>query len=278
MQLVATVRQAADVDAAVSALVTVAGMTAAEARMRLAPEPPALLARLPADRAAALVEALGRAGVVALAIDEDVPSDADRFQVRSFAFEDAGAHFTARSGATLTLAWAEVRLVLRGLRTARTTIEHTETSRTVSMGRAVLTGGLVMTKKTSSTVHGSEEDCEQFVLVHGDGGERVILGEETVEFSGLGPLLQPARAANIGVVAQELKRRAPRAFHDDRLVRLGRRGLPFVLGGEHTVRAGDSEVRRSETRGSVDVLAEVLDRAVRAGLLGASGRPPRSGR
>jgi hypothetical protein len=278
MQLVATVRQAANVDAAVAALVTAAGMTAAEARMRLAPEPPALLARVPADRAAALVEGLGRAGLVALAIEESVPAESDRFSARSFVFEDTGARFTARSGETLTLPWDTVRLVLRGVRAARTTTEHTETTRKFSVGRAVLTSGLVMTRKTTSTVHGLQESSEQLVLVHGDAGERVILGEATVEFSGLGPLLQPARTANMGVIAEELKRRAPRAFHDDRLVRLGRRALPFVLGGEHAVRSGDSEVRRSDTRGSIDVLAEVLDRAVRTGLLGGAGHPTVGGR
>ncbi len=273
MQLVASVRQPRDIEVAVSTLVTAAGMTAAEARMRLAPEPPALLARLPPDRAGALVEALGRAGLVALAIDEDVPADAERFKARSFVLDDGEGRFIARSGETLTLPWDAVGVVLRGLRTARTTTEHTETTRKLSMGRAVLTGGLVMTRKTTSTVRGGHEDTEQFILVHGEAGERIILAEETLEFSGLGPLLQPARTANMGVLTQELKRRAPRAFHDERLVRLGRRALPFVLGGEHTVRSGDAELRRTDTRGSVDVLAEVLDRAVRAGLLGQVGNP-----
>jgi hypothetical protein len=267
MQLVATVNQATDLESAVSVLVTHAGMSAAEARMRLAPEPPALLARLPEDRAAGLVAALVEAGLPALAIDEHVPSDADRFQVRSFVFEAAAARLTARDGEVLTLPWDEVRVVLRGVRTERTTSEHTETSTRLSPGRAVLTGGLVMTKKTTSTVRGSEESSEQFVLVHGRGGERVMLAENVLELSGLGALLQPARTANMGVLAQELRRRTPQAFHDDRLVRLGRRALPFVLGGEAVARSGATEVRRTATRGSVDVLAEVLDRAVQAGLL-----------
>lgn len=275
MQLVATVRPAPDPEAAVATLVTAAGMSAAEARMRLAPEPPALLARLPADRAAALVAALGRAGVVALAVDEDLPGRRERFQTRSFVLEDAAARFTARNGETLGLAWDTVRLVLRGLRTARTTTEHSETTRKLSVGRAVLTGGLMMTRKTTSTVRGSQEETEQLVLVHGEAGERVLLAEGMLEFSGLGPLLQPARTANMGVLAAELKRRAPRAFHDDRLLRLGRRALPFVLGGEHAVRSGDAALQRTETHASVDVLAEVLDQAVRAGLLGPAGVPPR---
>ena len=268
MHLVATVQPVPELEAAAGALVEAAGMTAAEARMRLAPEPPAILARLPAERARAVVAALARAATKALAIDDDVPTDTDRFRVRSFALGESGARFTNRGGETLELQWDTVRLVLRGIRSERTTTAHTESRTQFSLGRTVLSGGLVLTKKTSSTVHGHEESAEQFILVHGEAGERVLLSERTLEFTGLGPLLQPARTANLGVLAQELKRHAPRAFHDDRLLRLGRRALPFVVGGDRTVRAGESEVRKQDTRGSVDVLAEVLDRAVREGLLG----------
>jgi len=116
VHLVATVLQPKSVDEAVSALVTAAGMTPAEARMRLAPEPPALLARLPPDRAGSLVQALAQSGLAALALEEAVPTDADRFQARSFAFQPEGLGVTARSGATLTLAWDAIRLVLRGVR------------------------------------------------------------------------------------------------------------------------------------------------------------------
>lgn len=258
MHLVASIRPASDLDAAVDALVASAAMTRAEARMRLAPEPPALLARVPAEDAIRVVAELGRAGLPALSLEEDVPSDADRFQVRSFAFEQGSGQFTSRIGETLAVPWDDVRLVLRGVRTSRTTTEHTETRQKLAPGRAVLTGGLVLTKKTTSTVRNVQEDSEQFLLVHTDAGLRLFLGEEALEFSGLGPLLQPARTANLGVLAQEVWRRTPRAFHDDRLLRLGRRALPFVLAGGP---------RRSDTRGVVDVLAEVLDQAVRAGLL-----------
>jgi hypothetical protein len=258
MHLVASIRPASDLEAAVAALVASAAMTKAEARMRLAPEPPALLARVPPEDAARVVGELGRAGLPALAIDEDVPSDSGRFQVRSFAFEAGAGQFTSRTGESLAVPWDDVRLVLRGVRASRTITEHTETRQKLSPGRAVLTGGLVFTKKTTSTVRSVQEDSEQFLLLHTDAGPRLFLGEQALEFSGLGPLLQPARTANLGVLMQELRRRTPRAFHDDRLLRLGRRALPFVLGGS---------AARSDTRSSVDVLAEVLDQAVRTGLL-----------
>ncbi|HET9158098.1 MAG TPA: hypothetical protein VFN91_15605 [Myxococcaceae bacterium] len=258
MHLVASIRPAADLEAAVAALEASAAMTKAEARMRLAPEPPALLARLSPEDAAAVVTALGQAGLPALAVDEDVALDSERFQVRSFAFEPGAGRFTSRTGDVLAVPWDDIRLVLRGVRTSRTTTEHTETQRKLAPGRAVLTGGLMFTKKTTTTVRNVQEDSEQFLLLHSDAGPRLILAEQTLEFSGLGPVLQPARTANLGVLEQELRRRTPRAFHDDRLLRLGRRRLPFILGGNE---------RRSDTRGVVDVLAEVLDQAVRTGLL-----------
>jgi len=258
MHLVASIRPASDLEAAVAALVASAAMTKAEARMRLAPEPPALLARLPQEDATRVVTELGRAGLPALALDEDVSSDSQRFQVRSFSFEAGSGQFTSRTGETLAVPWDDVRLVLRGARTSRTTTEHTETRQKLAPGRAVLTGGLVFTKKTTSTVRNVHEDSDQFLLLHTDA-LRLILGEHLLEFSGLGPLLQPARTANLGVLMQELRRRTPQAFHDDRLLRLGRRALPSVLGG--------SGERRSDTRSSVDVLAALLDQAVRTGLL-----------
>jgi hypothetical protein len=72
-----------------------------------------------------VTELLG-AGLPALALDEDVPSDSDRFQVRSFAFEPGAGHFTSRTGEPLAVPWDDVRLVLRGVRASRTTTEHTE--------------------------------------------------------------------------------------------------------------------------------------------------------
>jgi hypothetical protein len=259
MHLVASIGPAADLEAAVSALVASAGMTRAEGRMRLAPEPPALLARLPAGEAARVVAELRSAGLQALAVEEDVPSDRDRFLVRSFAFEAGSGRFVSPSGESLAVAWDEVRLVLRGVRTSRTATEHTETTVKFAPGRAVLTGGLVLTKKTTSTTRDVQWDSEQFLLLHSTAGHRLLLGEHTLEFSGLGPLLQSARTTNLGVLAHELMKRTPQAFHDHRLIRLGRRALPFILGGGNE--------RRSNTHAAVDVLAEVLDRAVRTGLL-----------
>jgi hypothetical protein len=116
MHLVASIRPAADLEAAVAALVTSAAMTQAEAADAARPGTAgAARARSAEDAARVVTELLG-AGLPALALDEDVPSDSDRFQVRSFAFEAGSGHFTSRTGETLAVPWDDVRLVLRGVR------------------------------------------------------------------------------------------------------------------------------------------------------------------
>jgi hypothetical protein len=75
MKLVAIVRTPSSLDEAARAVADAAGVTLAEARMRLAPEPPALLARLEAEEASRLVAALRKAGLSALAVDARCPTD-----------------------------------------------------------------------------------------------------------------------------------------------------------------------------------------------------------
>ena len=73
MELVAIARAPARPDDAARAVAQAAGLTLAEARMRLAPEPPALLARLESAEAGALVGGLRRLGLAALSVDARVP-------------------------------------------------------------------------------------------------------------------------------------------------------------------------------------------------------------
>ena len=93
--------------------------------MRLAPEPPALLARLEAGRADALVAALRAAGLAALSVDSEVPSDRDRLVAARFVLSEADAVFTPRIGEALAVAWTDVLAILRGLRVARRETERT---------------------------------------------------------------------------------------------------------------------------------------------------------
>jgi hypothetical protein len=68
-------------------------------------------------------------------------------------------------------------------------------------------------------------------------------------------------------LARRLRERAKGAFHDERLLRLGRQPLPFVASDGWSSRAGASTTTRSDTSGSLDVLAEAMRRALVEGLL-----------
>ncbi|MGZ3461375.1 MAG: hypothetical protein ACXU86_23030, partial [Archangium sp.] len=88
-----------------------------------------------------------------------------------------------------------------------------------------------------------------------------------LDFSCLGAAMQPTRMANMAMLARLLRDKAPRAFYDERLLRLGRRPLPLFAGGESHAQTGKTSQKRLDTSSGLDVLAEVLWRAVEAGLL-----------
>lgn len=266
MKLVAIARAPARPGEAAAVLAEASGVALAEARMRLAPEPPAILARLEPDRADALVAALREAGLAALAVPERVPTDDDRVVARFLSLDEAGATFTSRSGDSMRTEWPDVLAVLRGVRSSRSDVERVEKVRNFSLGMAVATGGLKMTRTSTGTAQSSEESSEQVILVYGRDGRAALLAERALDFSCLGTGMSPSSTGNMVELARRLREKGSGAFHDNRLLRLGRRPLPFLARGESRSRSGTTTVTRTDTTGSLDVLAEVIRQALVEGL------------
>ena len=267
MKLVASVRVATRPDEAARALADAAGLALAEARMRLAPEPPALLARLDPGQADLLVTALRKAGLAALAVDARCPADKDRVVARAFALDEAGVTFTPRFGDSTVFEWKDVTAILRGARASRLEVQRTERTKSFSVGTAVATGGLKMTRTSTKTVRSSEEEMEQVILVYPGDGRAAVLAEGQLEFSCLGAGMQPSSTANMLELARRLRERARSAFYDERLLRLGRRPLPFVAALESRSQTPTSSATRTDTSDALDTLAEVMRRALLEGLL-----------
>jgi hypothetical protein len=97
-------------------------------------------------------------------------------------------------------------------------------------------------------------------------GSVASLAEASLDFTGLGAL-QPSRTANLLELTRRLRDGAKSARYDDRLVRLGRRSLPFGGLKEQRVATGSSTTLHTDTAGTVDILAELLWQAQRAGLI-----------
>ncbi len=267
MKLVAVVRASDRPEQAVQALAEGTGLTLAEARMRLAPEPPVLVARLERDQGDALVASLRASGLAALAVDDSCPTDRDAVLVHRFALADAGGTFTPRSGQSVEVAWTQVAAILRGLRASRTDVQRTEKSKSFSIGRAVLTGGLVASRTSTTSTRSSSESTEQLVLLYLRDGRALRLAEQELEFSCLGPAMRPSSTGNMVELAGRLRARAGGAFYDERLLRLGRRPLPFVIDGGSRTTTAQIVTTRSDTSSTLDVLAEVMWRALLEGLL-----------
>jgi len=195
-------------------------------------------------------------------------SDAERLVARTFQLGPDAGSFTARSGASVELPWREATVILRALTVTRGGTEHTSKSKKFDLGMAVATGGFKFSKTVEKTEKTQHQESEHLILVYGASGQQVSLRELSLDFSCLGKAaMQPVRNQNIGVLARLLKERAPHAFYDERLLRLGPRPLPFVSGGEIRTAAGGVVQTRSSTATGVDVLAEALRKGVSEGLL-----------
>jgi hypothetical protein len=269
MKLVAMVQRPTHPDEAVRAVADAAGLTLAEARMRLAPEPPAVLARLEAEKAGALVNALRKAGLAALAIDLPAPSDNERTVARSVRLDDTGLTIEPRAGAgdPLEIAWSDVAAVLRAVRSSRAESETTEKSRRLALGTAIMTGGLKMTRTHEKRVHASEEAVEQVIFVIARSGTCAMLAESRLDFSCLGHGMQPSSTANMLEITRRLRERAKDALYDERLVRLGRRPLPFLATTDVRVQSGSTKTTVTDTSGTLDVLVEIMHQGLREGLI-----------
>lgn len=267
MRLVALLRPPQRPEDVARLLAETVAIPVAQARMRLSPEPPALLARLPDPEAAALCDQLRSAGLIVLDCDAEVPGDGDRTVARTLELGEEAVTFAPRSGDSLRIPYEEIQVILRGLRAQREETSHTEERRRLSVGMAVASGGLKLTRKEKKTVRSSEEETEQALLVYGPPGACAAIYDGEMLFTCLGSAMQPSKLGNMVALTRLLRERAPRAAYDDRLLRLGRRALPFVADREEREGGSATTRLRSDTTPALDVLAEILRRAFADGLL-----------
>lgn len=195
------------------------GSTPYETRLVLAAGLPAIVL-VAADKSRAL-EVLGSIrgrGHEGLAFDTSaVVASGAMFSPRRFHFEaDA---MIADAPEVQRLAYGQVAALLRAshqIRIERTT-QHKE--KKFSAGRALLTGGLVMTKTRETTETTRTEHRQQVLYIFRKGGAPPwLLREEGTRYDGLGDKMAATEHANFLVTVELLRGLAPAAAYDDRLV------------------------------------------------------------
>lgn len=209
--------------ALMSDIASVTGLSAADVRTRMAGVAPwVLVVSANADPLAEAQNALSKLQVRAMVCDPAVaPSDADRVIVRSLAIGPSYIKATDGAGQEHTCALQNVAMIQRGTRSS-TSVQTTKTTeRKFSAGRALLTGGLSLTKKEVIEQTKKTETNERFVLVaRNDGEGDFMLYERRLNYQFLGAGMQASSYANLESVVALLKSHTAKDI-DDRLAMPG---------------------------------------------------------
>jgi hypothetical protein len=208
-------------DALAVRLAAVLGRTLLEARSRVSePEggPSVLTTFAEAADAESYAEELRSRGFeVSVLRPEEIEAEEERFAVRSFRLGERSLTAQSRQGGTVEVAWSDVRLLLRGIVRVEHRKVRTEEHRELSLGRAVLTGGLMVTKKVKTSKHEVLVESHGFLHLYTASGPPLAFHQSDLNFAGLGTALQPAMAANFARLISALRQASPQAVYDERL-------------------------------------------------------------
>jgi hypothetical protein len=203
-------------------LAEVLGASVYDARLRIraAEGGPGVAAVFPTrEEAQACSRFLREKGIQTVVLDpERIETDSRRFLVRSFAFGCEGVEVISRLGEALEIPFADVDLILRGTAINQQTELETVREKKFSLGRAVMSGGLVMTKATKTTQESTSEKRENFLQIYAGALPPIVFRESALLYDSLGPVMKQSRQLNFNFVAQELKENCPAAVFDDRLM------------------------------------------------------------
>ncbi len=219
MFVVALLSLGTPVEAEVPLLAAALGRTAFEARQVLAQPLPVVLWRSPDDaRAQAMATALrGRGHVVAVGDEAALPAHAALQRVRDFELTTAALVSVSPEGKRSALPWAHLRALVRAAHTASGQAVEVTRGRTFSMGRALVTQGLSVSKETVKEERHATQERDPVLYLFHSGGPPWLLSEQGLRYGGLGAGLQPVRAANFEAVVAAVRAHAPSVPYDERL-------------------------------------------------------------
>ena len=236
----------------VQALAAALGITAFEVRQRLIGGGPAVVARF-ADphQAGTLAAKLRQCGVAAFVVDAaEVRGRGERFVVRRFELDAARLLVESIDGESAAIPYAEVELLLPAIGVTSQAETVTVTERKLSLGATIMTGGIPMMKKVERKEEVRAEEREKSLFLYAGSRPVVVFRQNGMTYDGLGAAMKQSRELNFGHLTAELRRLAPAAAYDERL--LQRAGQVRVLG------ALDPDT-------SLDLAAGILARSLRAG-------------
>jgi len=234
---------------AIPRVAQLAGLAPSDATRLLAGTFPRVLLRAVANPDG-LLTALAAEGFLAWASDPaQVPTDDRRVIVRGLTWTADGFLAQDAQGAIHACPFAAVWLIQRGARTHSSTEVEKTTTRKLNLGMAVLSGGLIMTKKVTQTTERTTQAKEPFLLVQrADATPDLMIYEHRMSYQCLGAEMGPGTLANLGLLTAKFEALCPHAPLDDRVGRPGFvAGLPLM--GVDAVDLGLHLVAEARLRG-----------------------------
>jgi hypothetical protein len=216
------------------------------------PPPVPLLRTDDRARALALLAKLRERGHEAVACDASAVVAADAMtQLRAFRLEADALVVTSATVEPERVAWGDVVALVRAMHRTRT--EHVEKSseRKFSLGRAAMSGGVLMTKTVTNATKHTNEEREQVLYVFRRGAAPLLVTQSRARYDGLGADLRPSQIENFATLIRLLRERTPDAVYDERLL-APRPGLDRVRAG-----AASGSVSASSSDG-IDLLAHLI--------------------
>ena len=251
MYIVAALSWQKDEAEVAGTIAAILGILVYEARQRIAGGGPAVLACLADPRqAATLAHRLSLAGVPALVIDrEEVRQQRQPFRVCRFRLDAPALWVESVDGESCAITYGSIELLLVATCSVPAQSTATVTERKFSLGKTLLAGGVPMSKKVTREVTVSSDVRDETLWLYAQGRGPVIFDRSALNYEGLGSAMQMSRDLNFVYLRKELRRLAPQAGYDERL--LNRAGLIRLLGSILSPEA------------DLDLACEILARALR---------------
>ncbi len=260
MFIVAVTRWGPGLDQQLPELAKTLGLFAYDLRMRLSGPLPVVVARMAKrDDASRLMAQLRGWGHGAVGCEQGSVFDAaSMHQPREFAFEGSLLRTEDAMHSRSEVAADEVYALIHAMVLADHQQNQTRSGKQFSAARAVLSGGLVMTRKTSSSSHVTESESEERVyLIRRGFADPILFRQHQLHYAGLGEQLGRSSHENFATLVERLRQFCPGALYSAQL-RETRRKNSFV--GATTVESGSATTSTvtSSNASEVDLAAYLI--------------------
>ena len=225
--LVAVTRWTADFhpEQHLSELAPAMGLPPYDARLRLAGPLPVILARLDPTAAQTLLAWLHRRGHGAVAcVVASLPAEARSPVARDFELLPETLLVTDTRGRSLALPRDQILGLIRAAEIIDEVATVETTKKQLALGRAVLSGGLVRSRQvTTVETRASVERQEALYLFRSTDAEPIVFRERELNYFNLGSGRGSTQRQSFTILVDRLRRLAPHAIYDERLLAQKRR-------------------------------------------------------